>query len=346
MGANPHFAVREDWLATAHEEILMPSQPILDAHHHLWDRPEGRYKARELMDDVSSGHDVRASIFVQCRTGYRADLDASLQPVGEVETVLAWSKDQPNFPAGIVAFADLQLGSGVRPVLDRLIEAGQGKVRGIRNTTAYHPHPAVRSNPKPPPDGLLRSSAFLDGARVLADYGLSLDVWAYHTQLDEVFELAAAVPDLTVVVDHCGGPLGAGPYRPGAPEVFADWRNEIARLAKLPNTRIKIGGFGLAVLGHRYVDAPVPPSSETLASDWSAYFDHCLESFGPQRTMFESNFPVDKGQFSYRTLWNVFKRLAGGLRAEERDDLFWRTATRCYGINEQIFANDTGRNMS
>ncbi len=346
MGANPHFAVREDWLATAHEEILMPNQPILDAHHHLWDRPEGRYKAHELMDDVSSGHDVRASIFVQCRTGYRADLDASLQPVGEVETVLAWCKDQPNFPAGIVAFADLQLGSGVRPVLDRLIEAGQGKVRGIRNTTAYHAHPAVRSNPNPPPDGLLRTDAFRAGAKVLAEYGLSLDVWAYHTQLDEVYELAAAVPDLTVVIDHCGGPLGIGPYRLADPTVFADWQRSISRLAKLPKTQIKIGGFGLTVLGYRYADNPLPPHSEKLSADWSPYITHCLESFGSKRAMFESNFPVDKGQFGYVALWNAFKRLANNLTADERNDLFWRSAARCYAIDEAIFYNDTGRIMS
>lgn len=343
---NPHFVVREDWLAMVHEDIIAPDQPILDAHHHLWDRPEGRYGARQLLDDVSSGHDVRASIYVQCRTGYRTELELPLQPVGEVETILAWCERQPNYPAAIVAFADLQLGSGVRKVLDRLIEAGQGRVCGIRNTTAYHAHPAVRSNPMPPPDGLLRSSAFLAGARTLADYGLNLDIWAYHTQLGEVFDLAAAVPDLTVVIDHCGGPLGVGPYRPGDPEVFASWRDDITSLAKLPNTRIKIGGFGLTVLGHRYADAPMPPSSQKLASDWAACFDHCLESFGPQRAMFESNFPVDKGQFGYRTLWNAFKRLAGGLGEEERDDLFWRTAARCYGINEQIFSNDTGRNMS
>ncbi|TZG32540.1 amidohydrolase family protein [Agrobacterium sp. B1(2019)] len=346
MKANPHFVVREDWLSTVQEEIIAPEQPILDAHHHLWVRPDGRYGAAELMRDVSCGHDVRASIYVQCRTGYRADVGPLLQPVGEVETILEWCQNQPNYPAAMVAFADLQLGSGVRDVLDRLIEAGGGKVRGIRNTTAYHADPAVRSNPNPPPDGLLRSDAFLDGARTLAKYGLTLDVWAYHTQLGEVLDLAAAVPDLTVVIDHCGGPLGVGPYRPADPGVLADWRRSIAALAYLPNTRIKIGGFGLAVLGYRYADVPQPPHSEQLARDWEPYFAHCLESFGSRRAMFESNFPVDKGQYSYGSLWNAFKRLSSQLSSEERDDLFWRTASRSYGLDEQFFTKDRGRTMS
>ncbi|PRD42462.1 amidohydrolase [Phyllobacterium phragmitis] len=346
MQANPHYVVRDDWLAKAREEIIAPEQPILDAHHHLWVRPQGRYAAAELQKDVSCGHDVRASIYVQCRTGYKTDVEPALQPVGEVETILAWCRNQPNYPAAIIAFADLQLGSGVRRVLDPLIQTGDGKVRGIRNTTAYHAHPAVRSNPNPPPDGLLRSETFLAGAKALAAYGLNLDVWAYHTQLGEVLALAAAVPDLTVVIDHCGGPLGVGPYRPADPEVFGEWCKSIVQLAELSNTRIKIGGFGLTVLGYRYADAPIPPQSEQLAFDWSPYFAHCLESFGPQRTMFESNFPVDKGQFSYGTLWNAFKRLASDLSPEERDDLFWRTAARSYGLDERIFTNDRGRTMS
>ncbi|SHN16543.1 amidohydrolase family protein [Roseibium suaedae] len=339
-GGSPHFPVREDWLAMVSEEVLAPEQVILDAHHHLWDRSEGRYRAEELHDDLASGHDVRASVFVQCRTGYRADLPAALQPLGEVETVLNWCGNQPNFPAAIVAFADLQLGEGIRPVLDALMDASGGLVRGIRNTTAFHSHPAVRSNPTPPPDGLLRSSAFFEGARVVAEYGLSLDVWAYQSQLDEVFALAKALPELSIIVDHCGGPLSVGPYDRRSPAAFEEWRKALQRLASLSNTRLKIGGFGLSVMGYRYADAPVPPQSSVLASDWAPYFSACLECFGPQRAMFESNFPVDKGQFAYRTLWNAFKRLSADFDQSERDDLFWRTAARTYRIDDQIFVND------
>lgn len=343
---SPHHIVREDWLALAQEKVLAPDQPILDAHHHLWDRPEGRYRTEELMGDVCAGHDLRASVYVQCRTGYRTDGPEDLRPVGEVETILNWTAGHPTFPAAIVAMADLQLGDAVRHVLDALSAAADGRLRGIRNTTAWHPDPAVRSNPNPPPDGLLRSAAFLEGAGAVAEHGLSLDIWAYQTQLDEVYALATALPDLTVVIDHCGGPLGVGPHDRFAPETFSAWRNAMARLAELPNTRVKIGGFGLNVMGWRYGDAPRPPSSLKLAGDWALWVNTCIDLFGPTRAMFESNFPVDKGQYSYRTLWNAFKRLTAGHSQDSRDALFWQSAARTYGITEQFFAHDNGRKPS
>jgi len=338
--ASPHHKVREDWLALTQEDVLAPLQSILDCHHHLWDRSEGRYGAAELMADVGTGHDVRASLYVQCRTGYRTDGPEELRPVGEVACVLDWTRGQAYFPAGIVAMADLQLGDSVRPALDALAEAGQGRVKGIRNTTAWHADPAVRSNPNPPPEGLLRTDAFRDGARAVAGQGLCLDIWAYQTQLDEVRALAEAVPDLTVVVDHCGGPLGVGQHDRFDPMNFRAWRRALAAVAALPNTRVKIGGFGLGVFGWRYAEEAAPPHSETLARDWRPWVDTCLDLFGPSRAMFESNFPVDKGQVGYRTLWNAFKRLAAPLSRDERDALFWRSAAQTYGIDTQIFAHD------
>lgn len=321
----------------------MPEQPILDAHHHLWDRPEGQYKGDELMADVRSGHDLRASVYVQCRTGYRVDGPEEFRSVGEVETILEWTEGNPDFPAGIVGMADLQLGANVGPVLDAMMAAGQGKLKGIRNTTAWHADPLVRSNPNPPPDGLLRSDAFLEGAKVVAARGLSLDIWAYQTQLDEVRALAASIPELVVVVDHCGGPLGVGAHDRFDKENFRVWREGLAAVAALPNTRIKIGGFGLGVMGWRYADAATPPHSADLTKDWSPWVESCLELFGPDRSMFESNFPVDKGQFSYAALWNTFKRLAASLSQDQRDALFWRTAARTYGIGQQKFQHDIGR---
>lgn len=336
--ASPHQLVREDWLALGHEDVLAPEQPILDAHHHLWDRPEGRYAAGEFQRDVAQGHDIRASIFVQCRTGYRENGPVGFQPVGEVETILKWCQEYPSHPVGIIAFADLQLGDAVCPVLDALAAAGKGKVCGIRNTTAYHPHPMIRSNPRPTPEGLLRSDAFKAGARVLAEKGLCLDIWAYQTQLADVCALAQAVPDLTIIVNHCGGPLGVGPYRRDDPRTFHEWRTALGRVAELPNTHIKIGGFGLTVMGYAYARHPFPPHSKALAADWAPYFETCTELFGIKRALFESNFPVDKGQFSYRALWNAFKRLSAELDDDARNDLFWRNAASCYRIEQKYFS--------
>jgi len=335
--SSPHHPVRENWLALTREEIIAPEQPIFDAHHHLWDRPEGRYVTTDLMDDIGKGQNVCASLYIQCRTGYRSGGPDEFRPLGEVETILNWSSDFPNFPAGIVAFADLQLGEDVREVLDALVDVSVGKVKGIRNTTAYHPDPAVRSNPRPAQDGLLRSDAFRSGAKAVGEKGLCLDIWAYQSQLDEVHTLARALPELTIVLNHCGGPLGIGSYSRNDQDTFHEWRKALARIARLQNTRIKIGGFGLSVMGYEYAHAAKPPLSERLAHDWAPYVETCIALFGSERAMFESNFPVDKGQFSYTALWNAFKRLSADGSPDERADLFWRSAARCYGINDDLF---------
>lgn len=334
---SPHHRVRNDWLSLIDEPVIAPDQPILDAHHHLWDRPEGRYLTSDFVQDAQDGHDVRASLYIQCTTGYRSVGAVEMQPLGEIETILKWSKEQSMYPIGIVAFADLQLGKSVEPVLDALIKAGDGKLCGIRNKTAYHSSAALRSNPIPAPKGLLLSDAFINGAKALSSRGLCLDIWAYHTQLGEVHTLARAVPELKIIVDHCGGPLGAGPYKQGSPEVFENWRDGLAKVAELPNTQIKIGGFGLSVFGYDYATKNKPPLSKQLAKDWAPYVATCLKLFGSERAMFESNFPVDKGQFNYRALWNAFKRLTENENKQTCDDLFWRTAAHCYGIKKQIF---------
>ncbi|MFC0338871.1 Predicted metal-dependent hydrolase, TIM-barrel fold [Kushneria avicenniae] len=328
----PHAPIREAWLALADEPVLDPAQPILDAHHHLWDRTGSRYRTEAFLEDAGCGHDVRASLYVQCRTGYRTSGPESLQPLGEVDTILEWSASAPNHPVGIVAFADLMMGHEVRNTLDALLELAPDRVCGIRNTTAYHPDPAVRSNPQPARDGLLRSEAFRQGAAEVARAGLVLDVWAYQTQLHEIEALARQLPELTIVIDHCGGPLGVGPFRHRTPADFAAWRAGIETLAALPNTRLKIGGFGLAVFGNDYHQQAVPPLSRQLATDWSPWFEVCLEAFGADRCMLESNFPVDKGMFSYVALWNAFKRLTRALSQKERDQLFWKTAASTYRV--------------
>jgi L-fuconolactonase len=335
--ASPHHPVREGWLALLQEEVLAPEQAIFDCHHHLWDRPEGRYLNKELLEDTGSGHALRASLYVQCRSGYLTEGPEALRPLGEIETVLRWGQGSPLFPAGIVGCADLLLGARVTPVLEAMQAAAKGRLRGIRNATAWHAEATVRSNPMPPPPGLLRRAEFLAGARALAAQGLPLDVWAYQTQLDEVYALARALPELAVIVNHCGGPLGVGSHRREDAQNFAQWRAGLARLATLPNTSLKIGGFGLAVMGYDYASRALPPHSQRLAADWRVWVETCLELFGPRRAMFESNFPVDKGQFSYRTLWNAFKRLTAGLSQDEKDYLFWRTAAQRYRLDPKIF---------
>ena len=338
---SPHIAVRPEWLAMRQEDILLPEQAIVDPHHHLWDRPGGRYLLPELMADVSTGHDVRATVYVQCRSMYRSGADPSLQPVGEVEFangIAAQAASGLYGPcracAGIVGCADLTLGDRVEPVLDALQCAGNGRLRGIRNQTAWHADARITSNPVPPRPGLLLDPEFREGARRLARFGLTLDIWAYHTQLSAVADLVRACPDTDFVLDHLGGPVRIGPYRGKDEEVFSAWKQSMAILAALPNVVVKLGGLCMKVGGFDWHLDPRPPSSLDLAHAFRPYVMTAIELFGPGRAMFESNFPVDKGMVGYAVLWNAFKRLTADHSDAERDDLFCRTAARVYGITD------------
>ncbi|PVZ20531.1 MULTISPECIES: amidohydrolase [unclassified Pseudomonas] len=336
--ASPHAPVRQAWLSQVSEPALDPQRPIVDAHHHLWDRPGQRYLAEQLLADTCSGHNIVATVYLQCRSFYARDLPEPLQPVGEVEfaaQVAHQSPPQTQLCAAIIAGADLRLGDAVAPVLEAMLEAGKGRLRGVRNATAWHADPRLVSNPIPPPAGVLAEPGFRRGAAQLARFGLGLDIWAYHTQLPEVLALAHALPDQPIVLNHLGGPLGAGPYAGKQDEVFAAWSAGLKALAQCPNVWLKLGGLAMRVGGFALDEREKPAGSVELAQLWAPYMLTAIELFGSQRCLFESNFPVDKGMVGYAVLWNAFKRITAGFSEAEKDDLFSGSASRCYRLTLQ-----------
>ncbi len=340
LTASRQIAIRETWLAQRREEILEPGLPIIDPHHHLWDHPGERYLFDDLLCDIGSGHDIRATVFVQCGAMYRAGGPEPLRSLGEsefVNGVAALSASGQYGPAracaGIVGMVDLTLGSEVAPLLEAHLAVAGPRFKGVRNRTAWHSSPEVRSNLVTPPPGPLGHPTFTEGARVLARFGLTLDIWAYHTQLPQVIALAQVVPELTIVLDHVGGPLGVGPFAGRRAEAFAAWKQDVLALAACPNVVVKLGGLAMQVGGFEFHLADLPPGSDALAQAWRPYVETCIEAFGPAHCMFESNFPVDKGMCSYAVLWNAFKRLAAGAGEAEKAALFAGTAARVYRLD-------------
>ncbi len=329
--------VRQEWLDRQREEILEPDLPIVDPHHHLWDRPGWRYLLDELLADVYSGHNVVATVFLQCRAMHRADGPEAFRPVGETEFVngvAAMSASGGYGPArvcaGIVGHVDLTLGEAAREVLEAHIRAGGGRFRGIRHTNAWEASVPRPSNaPRP---GLLGEEGFRAGFAQLAPLGLSFDAWMYHPQIPELTALARAFPQTAIVLNHVGGPLGIGRYAGRRDEMFAEWTASIRELATCSNVHVKLGGLGMPLTGLGFHEQPEPPSSERLADASRPYFETCIEAFGAERCMFESNFPVDKESFSYAVYWNACKRLTQGASASERAALFHDTAARFYRI--------------
>ena len=329
------------WLAKGDETVLEPDLPIIDPHHHLWDFRNYRYLIDEILADAGSGHNVRATVFIECSAMWRPKGDGPdhMRPVGEIEFVngIAAMSASGRYgdcrvAAGIVGHADLQLGSAVEDILSAQERAGNGRFRGIRHSISYDDSPDIHNSHVGTPPDAMRADAFKDGFDTLGRMGLSFEAWMYHPQLDELVTLVEACPDTPVVLNHCGGPLGIGPYAGKRNEVFKVWRDNIEKVAKAGNVHIKLGGLGMVINGFGFDGRDIPASSEQLASHWRPYVDACIEAFGPDRCMFESNFPVDKASGSYRTYWNAFKRLAAGASEGEKVDLFHDTAKRFYKL--------------
>ncbi len=336
------YEVREDWLALHEETILEPELPIVDPHHHLWDPPGKRYLFDELMADLNTGHNVVATVFMECSAMLRADGDPEFRWVGETEFVsgvAAMSASGAYGPAracaAIIGRVDLTIGARAREVLEAHIAAGGGRFRGIRNNGSWDPDPSLRSPRLEIAPGLLDQRDFREGFTELAKLGLTFDSWLYHTQIAELAGLARAFPDAAIVLDHVGGPLGVNAYAGRRAEIFEFWRARIREIAECPNVTVKIGGLGMTMFGFGFEARERPPSSEELAQAWRPYMETCIEAFGTKRCMFESNFPVDKGYCSYPVLWNAFKRLAAGCSADEKDDLFRGTAASVYRIGAE-----------
>jgi len=343
-----HFTPRNDWLSRWQEDILEPDLPIVDPHHHLVERPEtGRYLLPELLTDTGSGHNIVATVYLEWLSMYRGGGPAEMKPVGEIEfangvaaMAASGGYGKTQVCAGIVGYADLSLGGAVEKVLEAEIAAGGGQVgatgggrfKGIRYISATHPDQAAWGAAILRPEGMLAQPKVREGFAKLGELGLTFDAWCYHTQIPELTALARAFPQVPIVLDHVGGALGLGRYAGKRGEVFAEWSTRIKELAACPNVHIKLGGLGMRMFGFDVHEKAEPPSSETLAGLWRPYIETCIAAFGPERAMFESNFPVDKGSGSYQVFWNAFKRITAGCSASEKTALFSGTACKFYKL--------------
>lgn len=330
---------REAWLKLTIEDPIDPDLPVCDPHHHIWDRPNDRYLLEELLKDVGGGHRIVQTVFVECRAMYKDSSPEEMRPVGETEFVQGIAdqvaRGQYGMTAvasGIVGFADLTLGNKVAPVLEAHMAASKDRFRGIRHISVWTPNPADIMAAHNAPKGLLLDPKFREGFAYLQKYNLSFDAWLYFPQLMEMVDLARAFPDTAIIVDHIGGLVRVGPYAGKDDEVFRDWKRGISALATCPNVSVKLGGLGTPRCGFGWYEQPTPPGSTEVAKAVAPYFNWCIEQFGVERCMFESNFPVDKASFSYTVMWNAFKRFSESFPSQERAALFHDTAVKVYRL--------------
>ncbi len=340
-------ATNQAWLDLVAETALEPDVPIIDPHHHLWDgwrhMVQPRYLIDEMAADLGGGHNVVATVFIECGEMFRADGPEAMRCVGETEFVNGMAAmsasgryGQTRIAAGIIGTVDLRIGDAAADVLDAHLAAAPARFRGIRRGAFWHASADIQNHRTNPPEGLLLRDDFRAGFKHLRARNLSFEVWCAHTQIPDALSLARAFPDTVIILDHFGGPIGTGPYAGRQDEVLAYWTGQIDELARCPNVMMKLGGLNMEVNGYGWQHRATPPTSAELAAATRRYFDHAIAAFGPTRCMFESNFPVDKLSCSYTVLWNAFKRLAAGYTAAERASLFHDTAARVYRLPQAV----------
>jgi L-fuconolactonase len=339
------------WLDKVREEPVDPGYPVIDPHHHLWlenPRREFAYPLAELARDAAAGHNVRATVFIQCGAQYRESGPEHLKVVGETEWVNACAEafagQHPGGPAlcaGIVGHTDFRLGEALTDeVLEAHCAAAPGRFRGIRQGSSWSDDPEVSAGRGMREPHLYMDADFRRGFARMAQHGLSFDAWLFHDQLPELIDLARAFPGIPMVLDHLGGPLGQGRWAAQREAVFRDWKQSITELARCPNLHLKLGGTVMPMFGFDWEKRPQPPTSDELVAATGHFFHAAIEAFSPARCMFEANFPVDKIACGYVPLWNSFKKMAARYSDAERADLLRNTAARFYRLEGHLQGNN------
>jgi L-fuconolactonase len=325
----------DTWLARQIEDAIEPELPICDPHHHLWNSSNRRYLLEDLFKDIGGGHNIIRTVFVESSSAYAGAMDQVMEPVEETRFTHAITdrnesrKYGPTLVAdGIVGFANLILGAKVAAVLEEHIAASD-RFRGIRQICSWDSDSAIRSMSVP---HLLLDKHFREGFACLKRYELTFETFIYHPQLMDFVDLARSFPDVTLILNHIGGPLGVGFYAGKRDQVFLEWKKYMKLLVACPNVYVKLGGQGMPVCGFAWDERKTPPDSVELADAMAPYYLWCIETFGVERCMFESNFPVDRASYSYTVLWNAFKRICTGFSGGERASLFHDTAAKVYRL--------------
>ncbi len=328
------------------EDVVAPELPIVDPHHHLWDqkgnpRLPQRYLLEDLLRDTNNGHNIVATVYLEAGAMYRKTGPEELRTLGETEFangIAAMSASGIYGPtqacAGIVSKVNLSLGDPARDVLEAHQRAAGSRLKGIRDSYVWANFVVFGRPVDPARQHMLRNPAFRRGFAQLAPLGLHYEGWGFHYQIPELTEIARAFPDTSIVLNHVGTPLMIGPDARPEGEVFPEWKRAITELATCPNVVVKLGGLGMQFLGPEMFERNPRPTSDELVPRWRPYFETCIEAFGVDRCMCESNFPVDLSTCSYRTLWNAFKKIAAGASESEKTALFSGTAKRIYRLTD------------
>lgn len=328
------------------EAIIEPDLAIIDAHHHLFDRPGLRYMFEDYLADARSGHRIIASVYVETMAFSRPDGPEVLRPLGEIEYAngigaIGASKSYGacRVCAAIVGHIDLRQGDAVAKLLDSALARAPERFRGVRQVTLQSDSPKPwQYIPTRPPTDVMDSPGLRPAFKHLAQRRLTFDAAVFHHQIPQLIRIADAFPDVTIILNHCGHALAMGLSSQDRASVFASYRRSIQEIAKRPNVYCKVGGLGMPFWGFGLEQRRDPVSSRELAALWRPYVETCIEAFGPSRCMMESNYPPDSRGAGFVPLWNALKHIFRQASAQDKAALFHGTAARVYRLDIAAFA--------
>ncbi|MEM7345687.1 MAG: amidohydrolase family protein [Chloroflexota bacterium] len=282
------------------------THPIVDSHLHFWDPNSLRYDwlaslpplnqpmTPTDLNQATAQSNLEKIVFVQ------ADCSPA-EGLAEVEWVTTLAQADPRIQ-GIVAFAPLETGDAVTANLEQL--AQYPLVKGVRRL--------IQSEDA----GFATHPDFIRGVQQLAAFDFSFDICIIHHQMGDVIHLVKQCPDIQFVLDHCGKPaIKSGETDP--------WMTQFATLATFPNVCCKLSGL----------------LTEADLTDWSAsdldpYIDHALTSFGPDRLMFGSDWPVLNLAADYKTWLEIAQAKTSHFSREAQDNIFFQNAARFYKLGD------------
>ena len=322
------------------EPILEPDLPIIDSHHHLFDRPALRYMLDDYLADAGAGHRILASVYVETLAFARPGGPPMLRTLGEIEfangvgaMAASGVYGDCHACAAIVGYADLRLGAPIGDMLDRAMVLAPERFRGVRQISIEHPSETpFRYMTHRPPVGVLTDPRFGPGVKQLADRGLSFDAAVFHNQLPDIAALADAFPHLPIVLNHVGLAMAMEMGEDERDEVFAAWARDLRELARRPNVYCKLGGLGMPFWGFGFENRTDSLGYKELATAWRPYIETAIEAFGARRCMMESNFPPDGRSCGFVPFWNAMKHITRNCSADDKAALYHRTAAQVYRI--------------
>lgn len=289
----------------------MPNFPIIDTHLHIWDFNQLNYSAFKghplfgrsyQIEDYQRDCgqlDIEAMVFLECYADFSS---TDGQYIEEIKFVEESSKRDPRI-RGIVPMAPVEWGASVETILEEMRD-NHPAVKGIRRIIEFDKDPRA----------LALSGNFIEGVNRLAKFGYHFEINVNHTQMDIVKDFVKMVPDVRMILDHCG--------KPGIVEgAIEQYQNDVAELSKHPNLWIKLS------------DLPVEADHNNWTEDdLKPYIDATIESFGFDRTIYAGDYPICLQATTLSRWVEVLDEALSGCSHEELWNFYRENANKFYNL--------------